>query len=60
MDKLMSERTDKLELLLEDLEGLRIDIDVDGFNQQQSVIDSYERANQMLDDCIRIVLEYCT
>ena len=51
---------DRLEMLLDDLENLRIDIGVEGFGKPQSVIDSYERANRMLDDCIKVVLEHLT
>ena len=45
--------------LLEDLEALRIDIDVEcQYCDPMGVLrDKYERANEMLDDCLNIIKE---
>ena len=45
--------------LLEDLEALRIDIDIEcQYCDSTGVLrDKYERANEMLDDCLNIIKE---
>ena len=46
--------------LLEDLEALRIDIDIEcQYCDPTGVLrDKYERANEMLDDCLNIIKNY--
>lgn len=43
------------EILLKELEDLRISIEAESFGQPIEVVDKYQRANEMLDDCKRIV-----
>ena len=46
--------------LLRELEGLRIDVDAECAYQDQTGMlrEKYERANEMLDDCIKIFKDH--
>ena len=44
--------------LLEEIESLRIDVDVESFGKSRMEIEKYQRANEMLDDCISIIRDF--
>lgn len=44
-----------LDEILQEMEVLRIDVDVESFGKSRAQIAKYERANEMLDDCIDVV-----
>lgn len=46
--------------LLEEIESLRIDVDVESFGKSRTEIEKYQRANEMLDDCISIIRDFVT
>lgn len=41
--------------LIEELETLRIDVEIESFGKNRCYVEKLERANEMLDDCIEIV-----
>lgn len=41
--------------LFDSLEALRVDIDVDGFDCSDSEINTFNRMNTILDECINII-----